>query len=127
MSAAVVFTIWLYQFVHEARLRATVSGLTFVERALDAYKGDNGVYPTMDQWLSALVAPPSRPPIPEHYQGGGYLKDARALVDTWGDQFQYQVPGTHNPRGFDVWSLGPSGKPGGTGWNSEIGNWSGAD
>ena len=39
--------------------------------------------------------------------------------DPWGRDYNYANPGTHNPRGFDVWSDGPAGDGG----ENAIGNW----
>lgn len=40
-----------------------------------------------------------------------------------GNPYQYDVPGTHNTRGLDVYSLGANGRVGGDGTDAEVGNW----
>ena len=92
--------------------------ITRIEQALEFYRLDNRRFPTTDQGLDALVAKPSAPPEPLDYNPAGYIK-RDALVDPWGQPFQYRVPGDHNPYTFDIWSLGPDGVEGG----DDIQNW----
>lgn len=42
-----------------------------------------------------------------------------------GNPFQYRSPPVHNPSGFDLWSLGADGAPGGSGIDADLGNWPG--
>ena len=37
------------------------------------------------------------------------------ITDPWGNLYQYQYPGRHNPDGFDLWTISPDGET--------IGNW----
>jgi general secretion pathway protein G len=92
--------------------------ITRIEQALEFYRLDNRRFPTTDQGLEALVSKPSAPPVPLDYNPAGYIK-RDALVDPWGQPFQYRVPGDHNPYTFDIWSLGPDGVEGG----DDIQNW----
>lgn len=88
-----------------------------IQNALDLYKLDNGIYPTTDQGLPALVEKPSSNPTPANWKQ--YLKSVP--VDPWGREYLYLNPGQHSD--VDVYTLGPTGQPGGTGNNAEIGNW----
>ena len=45
------------------------------------------------------------------------------MIDPWGKDYQYTVPGTHNPKNFDLFSPGPDGLPNTT---DDIGNWESA-
>ena len=47
--------------------------------------------------------------------------------DAWGNPYQYEMPGTNNLQGFDLWSLGADGQPGGTDTDADIGNWAEPD
>ncbi|QLH42275.1 MAG: type II secretion system major pseudopilin GspG [Coxiellaceae bacterium] len=58
-----------------------------IQSALDQYKLDNGVYPSTEQGLQALVTMPSTPPLPSHWRTGGYLN--QIPVDPWGQPYQY--------------------------------------
>ena len=43
------------------------------------------------------------------------------LKDPWGNDYRYRNPGTHNPTGYDIFSIGPDGQEGTA---DDIGNWS---
>ncbi|MCL9780313.1 type II secretion system major pseudopilin GspG [Vibrio sp. S4M6] len=103
----------------KADQQKAVTDVVALENALDMYKLDNGVYPTTDQGLEALVKKPSSDPEPRNYRDGGYIK--RLPDDPWGRPYHYQNPGEHGA--VDVFSLGADGQEGGTGANSDIGNW----
>lgn len=93
---------------------------TFVDSGLDtplmAYRMAVGAYPTTEQGLSALIK------APEGTEGvwtGPYLKQKSVPIDPWKTPYQYKCPGTHNPDGYDVWSLGPDRVES----DDDIGNW----
>jgi general secretion pathway protein G len=105
----------------EAKLVKTRQDIRALESALELYKLDNGVYPTTDQGLPALVKKPAASPVPSNWKGGGYVKDLP--MDPWGKPYQYLNPGIHGE--IDVFSYGPSGQTSTTGSQSTvIGNWS---
>lgn len=87
---------------------------------LENYKLDLLNYPTTEQGLAALVSPPAGLENTENYKPGGYIK--KAAVDPWGRPYVYKFPGEHGGA-YDLYSLGPTGKEGGTGQNAVIGNW----
>lgn len=101
----------------EARVVKARQDILAIQNALDLYKLDNGIYPTTDQGLSALVTKPTSAPEPRDWKA--YLK--RLPVDPWGREYLYLSPGQHGD--VDVFTLGADGQPGGTGINAEIGNW----
>lgn len=84
--------------------------------ALDLYELDNGMYPTTEQGLQALVAQPDIPPLPGRWQGP-YIKK-KQFKDPWGHPYQYRSPGTESPD-YDLLSFGPNGVEGG---GDDIGN-----
>jgi general secretion pathway protein G len=104
--------------IDKARIGTTRAKITRLEQALEFYQMDNARFPTSDQGLEALVNKPSAPPVPRAYTPGGYSKN-EALIDPWGNTFQYRIPGSNNPHSFDIWSLGPDGVEGG----DDIANW----
>src|SRR5579862_8858811 len=59
----------------QARLVKVKQDITAIQSALDLYKLDNGIYPSTDQGLQALVSRPSTPPIPRDWKSDGYLQD----------------------------------------------------
>ncbi|MCK5893025.1 MAG: type II secretion system major pseudopilin GspG [Endozoicomonadaceae bacterium] len=89
--------------------------------ALELYRLDNGFYPSTEQGLDALIEEPMGSPEPRRWNPDGYLP--KLPVDPWGHPYQYEVPGQHNIRSFDVYSLGADGRAGGDGVNAEVGNW----
>jgi len=80
-----------------------------LEQALELYKLDNGIYPTTEQGLQALIAEPTLEPHPPRYNPGGYVQQAD-LEDCSGDDFHYLEPGTHNRWSFDLCSAGWDGR-----------------
>lgn len=101
----------------EARVVQAKSNISAIQNALDLYKLDNGIYPSSEQGLSALVQKPSSNPTPSNWKQ--YLKSLPK--DPWGRDFMYLNPGEHSD--VDVFTYGAEGQPGGTGINAEIGNW----
>lgn len=97
----------------QARMVKVKQDILAIQSALDLYKLDNGVYPTTDQGLDALVKKPTSSPIPHNWKSDGYLQ--QIPLDPWGEQYQYV---NDNDR-LKIFSYGPKGKDG----NSEIGNW----
>jgi len=76
--------------------------------AMDLYELDNGIYPTSEQGLRALVIKPDSSPVPEGWSGP-YLKKKRVPKDPWGHEYVYVSPGVHNEDSFDLYSYGPDG------------------
>lgn len=109
--------------IDKARLATAKAQITQLESALEFYRMDNGRYPTSEQGLEALVREPAGDPRPRNYPPEGYLKKADAMLDPWGEKFQYEAPGSHNPHSYDLWTQGADAAPGGEGGNADIGNW----
>lgn len=101
----------------EARIVKAKQDVLAIQNALDLYKLDNGIYPSTDQGLNALVTKPTTSPEPRDWKS--YLK--RVPVDPWGRAYLYLNPGEHSE--IDVYTLGAAGVPGGEGMNAEVGNW----
>jgi general secretion pathway protein G len=113
----------VFDQVQKARVTAAQTQLRQLEAALEFYQMDNGRYPSTEQGLDALVQAPTIAPEPRSYPPGGYLREGRVPVDPWGSPYQYEMPGTHNAHGFDLWSHGADTAPGGEGNDADIGNW----
>src|SRR5690606_1400391 len=108
----------------KARVTTAKTQINQIEAALDFYRMDNGRYPTTEQGLEALVREPNIEPLPRNYRREGYLKGGKVPLDPWGSRYEYLAPGQHNTYSFDLWSYGADGRPGGTGVDADIGNWS---
>ena len=105
----------------EARHTVARVQMESIETALKLYKLDNGVYPSTEQGLQALVEPPSIGQIPRKWREGGYLEKGRVPRDPWDNDYVYLSPGLHGD--FDLISYGADGEPGGEGNNKDINNW----
>lgn len=99
----------------QARKVAAKQDILAIQNALDLYKLDNGVYPTTEQGIEALVKKPTLEPVPQNWMTGGYLK--QLPKDPWGHAYHYRNPGKHAE--IDIYSYGPSNTPG----KEDIGNW----
>ncbi len=109
----------------EAKQTATLVDLRNIELALQLYHLDNGMYPTTDQGLEALVVKPTNGKIPLHWKESGYLK--KSPVDAWERPFLYLSPGGQTRSGslreYDLLSYGFDGERGGEGKNADIRSW----
>ena len=113
----------VFSQVDSARVTTASTQIKQIEAAFDFYRLDNGRYPTSEQGIEALVRRPTISPEPHNYRVEGYLHGGAVPDDPWGLPYQYESPGSHNPYGFDLWSLGADGTPGGEGVDADIGNW----
>ena len=104
-----------------AKLTAARTDIQSIATALEIYRLDNGRYPTTAQGLEALVRRPTLAPLPRQWSAQGYLK--RQAMDPWGAPYQYANPGTRSGQGYDLFSLGADGQPGGEDADADIGNW----
>ena len=92
-----------------------------LETALKLYKLDNGVYPSTEQGLMALIEQPETGNVPKKWRKGGYLEKGKVPPDPWGNEFIYVSPGVHDD--FDILSYGADGVPGGEDENKDINSW----
>lgn len=97
----------------QARRVKVKQDILAIQSALDLYKLDNGMYPTTDQGLQALVTKPTTPPVPRNWKSDGYLQETP--VDPWGEAYQY----LNDNDKLRIFSFGPKGRDG----DSAIGNW----
>jgi general secretion pathway protein G len=104
--------------VSEARVAKAKEDIQSLETALTEYRLDNSTYPTTQQGLEALVKKPNDPNLTNWH--GPYIQ--RLSLDPWGHPYHYVYPGTHGLP-YDLYSLGPTNRPGGTGKDAEIANW----
>ncbi len=86
-------------------------------QALEMYRLDNLSYPVSSDGLAALTSAPASLPPSARYRQGGYIK--KLPDDPWGRPYQYDNPGRNGP-GFDLYSLGADGAPGGDEENADI-------
>jgi general secretion pathway protein G len=106
----------------EARAMKAKLDIQTLENALKLYKLDNGVYPSTEQGLRALVEKPTVGRVPKKWREGGYLERGVVPADPWDNDYYYLSPGAHN-QDFDLYSFGADGEEGGEGENADITNW----
>ena len=98
----------------QAQDTAAKTAISNLSTSIRTFEIDTGRYPTTEEGLGALlVAPGGVAGWHGPYIEGGLPKDP------WGNAFEYKQPGTHNPTGFDLYSMGADGREG----TDDVGNW----
>ncbi len=110
----------LFRNVGDARVATARTQIETFGTALDAYRLDNGAYPSSAQGLGALWQRPVIDPPPNWRSP--YLRKA-VPQDPWGNDYVYQSPGRVNLLGYDLLSYGADGRAGGDGENADIVSW----
>ncbi|GAB3248375.1 type II secretion system protein GspG [Chitinimonas naiadis] len=101
----------------EARVVAAKQDVQALVQSLKLYKLDNGVYPSTEQGLKALVEKPTAGQIPNNWKS--YLD--KLPRDPWGHDYVFLNPGIKGE--IDVMSYGADGQTGGEGHDADIGSW----
>ncbi|WP_456323379.1 type II secretion system major pseudopilin GspG [Hydrogenimonas sp.] len=86
-----------------------------IEEALKSFKFDNGMYPTTEEGLKALIENPD-PEKYTNYAPTGYLESKTLPKDPWKHPYIY----INNGSEFNIISLGADGKEGGEGDAKDI-------
>ena len=100
-----------------ARFAETQAQINSFATALDAFKVDNGFYPSSTNGLEALI---QQPPNAPNWRGPYLMSETVIPADPWGSQYHYIVPGLHNTNSFDILSAGPDRR---FGTEDDIVNW----
>jgi general secretion pathway protein G len=111
----------LFGHTDEAKITKARVQIENLATALKMYKLDNGVFPSTDQGLQALVVAPQGGEAAKKWRKGGYLEKGQVPKDPWGRDYIYLCPGAHGD--FDISSYGADGAPGGEEVNKDINNW----
>jgi general secretion pathway protein G len=117
LLAAVVAGPQIFKYLGTAKSEAAKVQVSQISQALDLYRLEIGRYPTQEESLVALVEAP--PGLTKW--NGPYLKKKDAIVDPWGRQFLYKVPGEHGD--YDLYTFGADNTQGGNGEDQDITNW----
>lgn len=90
--------------------------------ALKMYRLAMGKYPSTDEGLMALVEPPDDEELAKKWKTGGgpFIEEVKGLKDQWGNDYNYEYPGSYNKESFDLSSNGPDGE---SGTDDDICNW----
>ncbi|GBC97597.1 Type II secretion system protein G [bacterium HR17] len=105
LLASIATTIVIRR-IEDGRRTKALMDIKTMETALDLYKADTGSYPTTEQGLEALIAPPTTPPVPAKWNGP-YLKQRQVPLDPWGNPYQYESDGEN----YVLFSVGKDGQP----------------
>jgi general secretion pathway protein G len=111
----------VFQHVGTARDATARSQIEMLGAALDAYRLDNGAYPSTDQGLAALWQQPATEPRPRNWRGPYLRKDVP--LDPWGTPYVYRSPGEQTSLGYEILSYGADARPGGEGETADITSW----
>jgi general secretion pathway protein G len=101
----------------DSKVKAARIQIEALAAALDLYYLDTGRYPASSDGLSALVQKPDG----ASNWNGPYLKSNAVPNDPWARPYVYVFPGQHGT--YDIMSLGPEGREGGTGGAATIVSW----
>lgn len=102
--------------IGKSEVKTARAQLDALEKALDQFRLDTGIYPPEEQGLAVLNERPSG----NTRWAGPYLKKA-VPMDPWGRSYVYKQPGEHGE--YDLFSYGKDGKTGGDGEDQDITNW----
>ena len=83
--------------------------------ALKSFKLSNGIYPTTNEGLEALLTNPN-PSLYTSYPEGGFIDSKTAPTDPWKSNYIYVKTSDY----FDIISLGADKKEGGSGDAADI-------
>ncbi len=99
--------------VDKGKYGAGKAQLASLSMKVDSYALDVGAPPaSLEQLLHKPAAAGA--------WAGPYAKPSD-LLDPFGHPFEYQAPGKHGS--FDLVFLGQDGRPGGEGYNADVGSW----
>lgn len=122
-TLAAIIAPSLFGNIGDAKQKSARSQIQVLALALDAYRVDNDAYPATAQGLDALRVMPVGAEAPANWRGP-YLRQLVPL-DPWGRPYVYVAPGIENPSGYDLYTLGKDGQPGGSGESTDITSWNG--
>ena len=93
-------------FIDDAKYEKVNMDLKNLNVALMQYERINYFKPpTQEQGLKALVEKPTSDPQPQRWRA--YLTEA--ILDPWGQEYQYRYPATKSKKKYDLYSLGEDG------------------
>ena len=110
-------TYMMVNVLGDAEVGKVRADIQTFKASLIRYKTAAGNYPTTGQGLDALVTKPTDGPKPRSWK---QFLQSGALVDPWGNDYQYRYPAQMSSDAFDVFSIGEDMK---AGTEDDIGNW----
>lgn len=102
----------------DADTKAAKSQVGLFKTPVDLYQIYFKHYPSS---LQSLVQPPPEVDQAKWQQNIAPSFPSGTLPkDPWNNDYRFAAPGTHNPNGYDIWSMGPDGVDG---TPDDVGNW----
>jgi general secretion pathway protein G len=98
----------------QAKRKIVCIQMQSINDALKNFKLQNGIYPTTEEGIKALVENPDEEKY-KSYPNGGFL-DGKEPLDPWKNPYIY----TNDDNTIDILSLGADGKEGGSGEAADI-------
>ena len=99
----------------DAKRKLVCIQMNSVYEALKMFKLDNGVYPSMEEGLDALLKNPD-PEFYVNYASSAYLEGDKSPKDSWGTSFVY----INKEGAIELVSFGGDRKEGGKGEGADI-------
>ena len=103
-----------------ANLEKIKADMAQTSKALEIYKFNELTYPSTSEGLEALIMPHSGLKNPFLYPEDGYISSLP--MDPWGNEYIYENPPRKSKK-FDLYTFGADGMEGGSGEDTDIGNW----
>ncbi len=101
--------------VSKSEVTTAKAQMSSLDKALQAYRLDNGAFPTTEQGLAALRTAPADAP---RWQGPYLQSDVPN--DPWGTPYQYAMPSQVPGKDFDLFTFGSDHVAGGSGEAADI-------
>ena len=105
------------KYLSKAKTDVARAQIVNIVSILDLYELEVGSYPNEQDGLQALLQQPADAPR----WNGPYVKKSDALMDPWGEMYQYRFPGEHGD--YDLYTLGADHASGGEGENQDVTSW----
>ena len=105
------------KYLGSAKTDAAKAQVQNIASILDLYRLEVGSYPAEGDGLNALLEQPGDAPR----WNGPYVKKREALIDPWGQMYEYRMPGEKGD--YDLYSLGADRSQGGEGEDQDITSW----
>jgi general secretion pathway protein G len=106
----------MFNKVSSAKTGTARSQIELLGTALDAYRLDNGAYPTTAQGLNAL-----REPVQGQETWEGPYLPKPVPDDPWNRPYIYKSPGDHGD--YDLYTYGRDGQAGGEDEDDDVASW----
>jgi general secretion pathway protein G len=106
----------MFNKVSSAKTGTARSQIELLGTALDAYRLDNGAYPTTAQGLNAL-----REPVQGQETWEGPYLPKPVPDDPWNRPYIYKSPGDHGD--YDLYTYGRDGQAGGEDEDEDVASW----